>query len=243
MKPFIGITPLLNEETNDFWMYTGYLNSIIEAGGIPVVLPMTEDAELIKDIAEKFDGFLFTGGPDIDPVMYGGGRYDFYGESSKLRDRCEKALFDQVERRKKPILGICRGLQFINVVCGGTLYQDILEDGASIVCHRMEKPYNRPQHNISIYPDTPLHKTLGTLEIGVNSCHHQAICELAPCLDPMALSPDGYIESFYMPGARYVQGFQWHPEMYPEDENSKKIFASFIKACRDDNYSRNKNHN
>jgi len=99
------------------------------------------------------------------------------------------------------------------------------------VNHRMEKPYNREHHTVYIYPETPLAKMIDEPVIGVNSCHHQAICELAPCLDTMALSIDGYIESFFMPGKRFVQGYQWHPEMYPESENSKAIFNMFIKKC------------
>lgn len=231
MRPFIGITPLYNEETGDFWMYTGYLDCVLEAGGIPVVLPFTEDSEIIKETAEKFDGFLFSGGPDVDPVMYAAKRHDLCGEPSKKRDVYEKALFERVIKTDKPILGICRGHQFLNVMCGGTLYQDIASESSANINHRMEKPYNRPEHIIYVYPDTPLFKMMKMPEIEVNSCHHQAICELAPCLDPMALSPDGFIESYYMPGLRYLHGYQWHPEMYPEDECSKKIFRTFIKAC------------
>ena len=230
MKPIIGITPLFDEETNDFWMYKGYMDCVLEAGGIPVVLPLSSDSENIAILCEKCDGFLFTGGPDIDPHLYDIKRYDLHEEPSGMRDRFEKALFEAVIKTDKPILGICRGLQFINVMCGGTLYQDIAAEEYGNLHHRMEKPYNRVQHPVFVYPDTPLYRIVRKEQIGVNSSHHQAICELAPCLDPMALSPDGYIESFYMPGRKFVQGYQWHPEMFPESEYSKVIFRSFIRV-------------
>ena len=221
-------------------MYSNYMECVAEAGGVPVILPLMDGCDIVNEIAERFDGFLFAGGPDIDPVIYSLKRHELCEEPSKERDRCEKALFEKVVKTSKPIMGICRGHQFINVMCGGTLYQDITDEADPNIHHRMDEPYNRVAHKVSIYPDTPLYKLLKEKEIGVNSCHHQAICELAPCLDPMALSPDGFVESFYMPGMRYLQGYQWHPEKFAEDENSKKIFSGFIKACKESICARNK---
>ena len=230
MKPIIGITPLLDDNTQDTWMHRGYMDCILEAGGIPVILPLCDDEDIARRLVSECDGFLFTGGPDVDPIMYDIRRQAIFEKPNNMRDCFEKALFEAAIRTEKPILGICRGLQFINVMCGGTLYADILGDDAE-VDHWMRKPYNRPQHQVFIYPDTPLYKIIKQGEIAVNSSHHQAICQLAPCLDPMALSPDGYIESFFMPAKRFVHGYQWHPEMHPESEDSKAIFRSFIKAC------------
>lgn len=233
MRPIIGITPLYNNETKDFWMYTGYLDAVAQAGGIPIVLPLTEDIEIIHKLIETCDGFLFTGGDDINPIMYDYKRRELCAAQMPIRDRFEKLLFESLESTTKPILGICRGMQFLNVICGGTLYGDLPTQFGTEVSHRMEKPYDRPCHEISIYTQSPLYKLLGKKEISVNSCHHQGIYELSPTFDPMAFSKDGLIEAIYMPGMRFMEGYQWHPEMDPENPVSKKIMASFIKACKE----------
>lgn len=235
MRPFIGITPQYDKENNKLISEGGYFECIEEAGGIPVVLPVTEDDEIINEMAEKFDGFVFSCGPDIDPVMYDMKLPIMYRESGCLRDRFEKKLFNQVAKTSKPVLGICRGMQMINVVCGGTLFQDIGSEVETDIDHMMEEPRNRTQHNVSIYIETPLYKMMKEKVISVNSVHHQAIKELSESFVPMAFSFDGLIEAYFMPGMRYMHGYQWSPELFPEDEVSKKIFKGFIRACTENN--------
>lgn len=234
MKPIIGITAQLNEANSDYWLGDGYMDCIVEAGGVPVMLPVTDDREAIDALAAKLDGFVFSGGPDMDPEMYNMRKHEKCGFISVRRDANEKAMFERFIKTGKPIMGICRGHQFINVMCGGSLYQDIPSETGSEIKHYMDPPYNRPAHKVSIYPNSPLYKIVKEGEIEVNSCHHQAVCELAPCLEPMALSEDGFIESFYMPEALYLHGYQWHPEKDQHNEYSKKIFRGFIKACIED---------
>ena len=135
----------------------------------------------------------------------------------------------------KPVLGICRGLQLINVALGGSLYQDLPTQHPSSVCHRQPAPYDQPIHLVELIPNTPLQKCLGKDELPVNSCHHQGIKELASGLQPMAYAKDGLVEAVWKPGSRFVWAVQWHPEFsHKVDENSRKIFRAFVKAAAGD---------
>lgn len=133
----------------------------------------------------------------------------------------------------KPILGICRGIQFINAALGGTLWQDLPSQHPSDVNHHQNPPYNIPTHDVRILRGTPLHNCLGTEFLPVNSYHHQAVSRLASGLSAMAVSPDGLTEALYKPDQRFLWALQWHPEFsWQTDENSRKIFRAFTDAAR-----------
>lgn len=234
MKPVIGVMPLLDSKRESYWMLPGYMQGVERAGGIPVMLPLTEDEEDIDFIAEKFDGFLLTGGQDVSPELYGEERLDLCGECSSLRDGMEKRLFTDAVEEDKPVLGICRGIQFINAVLGGTLYQDLTAQKPSDTEHCQKPPYDRPVHRVDIKCGTPLYELIGKQSLYVNSYHHQAVKELAPRLRAMAYSSDGLTEAVYMPDKSFVWAVQWHPEFsYKTDEDSRKIFSALVKAaCR-----------
>ena len=228
-RPFIGILPLVDEGRESYWMLPGYMKGIEEAGGIPVMLPLTDDVTEITQLAESFDGFVFTGGPDVSPWVYGEEKLDICGECTEMRDKMEQILLPLVLDADKSVLGICRGIQILNAVLGGSLYQDHSSQHPSGVNHRMAAPYDRVEHMVNVLEGSPFRTILGTDRIGVNSCHHQAIKELAKDLRPMAVADDGLIEAVYMPDKRYVMAVQWHPEFsYKVDMNSKKIFKSFV---------------
>lgn len=178
MKPIIGILPLFDEKKDSYWMLPGYLKGIMNAGGIPVMLPFIENIEDIKQLSENFDGFLFTGGPDIDPAYYHEEKKENCGDLTPYRDTLESQLFKEVYALNKPILGICRGHQLLNVLCGGTLYQDLPSEYKSTITHRMKPPYDNKQHTVTLIEDTPLKSLLNKTILPVNSCHHQAIKEL-----------------------------------------------------------------
>lgn len=136
-------------------------------------------------------------------------------------------------QRDKAVLGICRGHQLMNAVYGGTLYQDIPTECPSEVNHRMQPPYDGCAHMVRLVEEAPLARLLGSEELAVNSCHHQAIRELAAPFRTMAAAPDGIIEAIYMPERRFVWGVQWHPEFsYLVNEGSRKIFAAFLASAR-----------
>lgn len=231
-KPIIGISPLWDEEKTSYWMLPGYMDGIMEAGGLPVVLPFTQDEESIEKLVTMCDGFLLTGGQDVMPETYGkSAEFDNIVCCPK-RDAMEAILLEKALAADKPILGICRGIQFLNAALGGTLYQDIPREIPSDVDHHQPAPYDAPIHSVALDPKGPLFEALGQAEIPVNSCHHQAIKTLSPRLKAMAAAPDGIIEGVYMPDKRFVWAVQWHPEFfYLKDENSRKIFKAFVQSA------------
>lgn len=233
-KPLIAITPQVTlNEPNSLRVLEGYLDSILKSGGIGVMLPFTNDVNTIKEIADNFDGFLFTGGFDIHPSYYGEKETPYLRETSSKRDELETLLLKELITLDKPVLGICRGLQIINVTFGGTLYQDIVSQNVSHQHHYMAEPYNVPYHEAKILPNTPLHSITGEIKIGVNSRHHQAIKKIAPRFSPMAFSEEGIIEAIYNPDKKFFIGVQWHPEdMYDDFKHSRDIFNEFIEKAK-----------
>lgn len=232
-KPIIGVTPLFDRERDSYWMLPGYLEGLEQAGAIPIVLPLPEDLDDLPQLVSLCDGLLFTGGQDVSPALYGEAPKPTCGEVCPARDRMEQTLLHLALERDLPVLGICRGIQFLNAVLGGTLYQDLPTEYPFQTQHHMPPPYDRAVHTVTLQPGTPLAELLGTEHIGVNSYHHQAVKTLAPCLTEMAWSEDGLIEAVCLPGKRFVWAVQWHPEFsFRVDEHSRKIFGAFVAAAK-----------
>lgn len=230
-KPIIGILPLIDKEKDSYWMLPGYMKGIEAAGGIPIMLPLTVEETILERLAETLDGFLFTGGQDVSPELYGEEKLPECAECHVERDTMERILIGKVLAFNKPFLGICRGIQILNAVLGGTLYQDLPTQHPGKIEHHMNPPYDRAVHHVILKESTPLYEILGTRELGVNSYHHQAIKELSPKLEIAAVSEDGLVEAVYMPDKDFVMALQWHPEFsYLKDEYSGKIFEAFVKA-------------
>lgn len=230
-KPLIGLIPLVDEGRESFWMLPGYMAGIARAGGLAVMLPLTGEDVDIENLVERFDGFLFTGGHDVDPALYGQEKEDCCGDLCPTRDAMEQKLLKAALAADKPVLGICRGLQLMNAVLGGTLWQDIPTQFPSETNHRMAAPYGRAEHTVQVNPELPFGNL--PLTLGVNSCHHQGIRELAPELKVWAKAPDGLVEAVYLPGKRYARAVQWHPEFFQvEDELSRTIFSGFVEAAK-----------
>ena len=216
-SPIIGVTPLWDAERSSVWMLPDYLDGIRTAGGIPVVLPLEMNEEDADRIVEACDGFLFTGGQDVG--------------SCPERDSLETLLLSKALPSDKAILGICRGLQFINVFLGGTLWQDLPSQYPSEIVHRQGKPYGVPTHTVMLNGD--IGTLLGKGNIEVNTLHHQAAKDLGNDLTAMAVAPDGIIEAVQMAGKRFVWAVQWHPEyMFKTDPDSLAIFSCFVKHCK-----------
>lgn len=233
MKPIIGVMPLWDDEKESIWMLPGYMEGIKEAGGLPFIFPMTDDEEDIEQLCNICDGFLFTGGHDVSTDLYLEDPVLGMVDSCRARDDMELKVLDIAVKQDKAVLGICRGIQFINAALGGTLYQDLPSQRPSAVEHHMTAPYDRPVHKVSIVKNTPLYELIKLDELGVNSYHHQAVKVLSSKLSVMAESEDGLTEAVYMPGKKYIWAVQWHPEFsYKVDKNSRKIFKSFADACR-----------
>lgn len=231
MKQIVGVMPLWDDEKDSIWMLPGYMDGVRQAGGLPIIFPFTEDRQELDQLVRMCDGFLFTGGQDVSPALYRETPLEGLVKTCRKRDNMEGIVLEKALKADKPILGICRGIQFINVALGGTLYQDIPSQHPSETEHQQHAPYDIPVHDVTIIKNSPLHKSLNVDRLSVNSCHHQAINQLARCLEPMAVSTDGLIEAAFMKDRKYLWAVQWHPEYsFNTDQYSRKIFDSFIKA-------------
>lgn len=232
-KKVIGVVPLWDDEKESLWMLPNYLDAIISESALPIVFPLTTDEKDIKQLASMCDGFLFTGGHDVSPSVYGEQKRDVCGEPCAARDTMEGILLDICIQTQKPALGICRGIQFFNAYLGGTLYQDLPTDFPSTVEHHMSAPYDKYIHTVSLIKETPLYDLLRVDTLPVNSYHHQAIANLSPKLKPMAIAEDGIVEAVYLPEHPFLWAVQWHPEfLYGCDEPSRKIFRAFLRMIQ-----------
>ena len=231
--PVVGIIPLVDAGRESLWMLPAYMEGITRAGGLPVMLPLTDREDQRKRTLELCDGLLFTGGHDVSPDVYGEETLPVCGELCPARDRMEEPLLLEALAQDKSVLGICRGLQLINAALGGTLYQDLPAQRPSKCNHHMDAPYDRAEHTVSLVEGSPLRGLLNSASIGGNSCHHQAVRNLAPGLSVMAEAPDGVVEAVWMPGKRFVWAVQWHPEFsYYADANSREIFNAFVESMK-----------
>ena len=231
-KPLIALMPLWDEKQNSYWMLPGYMDLIIKSGGVPVMLSFSDDEQSVKEIAQRFDGFVFTGGDDIAPEKYGQTKIEQCGPPCEHRDSLEFALFGEVVKTDKPVLGICRGMQFLIVALGGTLYQDLPTQHKSDVVHRQPAPFDALTHLVSVKTGTMLYDIVGEKQLWVNSLHHQAVDKLAESLLPCAVADDGIVEAVCSPQKPFLMGVQWHPEMiFDKEQSSLKIGKAFVEAC------------
>lgn len=234
-KPIIAVTALFDDEKDSIWMLPSYLDAITEVGGIPVILPLIDNEEDIKNLVSIYDGFLLTGGQDINPKIYNEEKAKQCGYINHERDTMEEILLSEILKVDKSILAICRGFQLLNSHLGGKLYQDISieKNNGKDSIHRQDKPYNKPIHKVKIKEESLLFEIIKASEIMVNSMHHQAVKKLSPIVEEAAISEDGLIEGIYLKNKRFVLGVQWHPELlYKDFENQFSIFKAFIDSCK-----------
>jgi putative glutamine amidotransferase len=193
------------------------------------MLPLGDDRDDIGQWCDQCDGFLFTGGQDVDPGLYGE-ENTASGELCPARDSMEAALLDEALRRDLPVFGICRGIQFFNAHLGGTLYQDLPSQFGDEITHSAPaKAGFLVTHDVEL--TGPLAELLGASQLRVNSFHHQGVKALAPNLAVLAKSPDGLIEAVQLPDHRFALAVQWHPEVSVDEPTSQKLFDAFLAAC------------
>ncbi|MBP8865399.1 MAG: gamma-glutamyl-gamma-aminobutyrate hydrolase family protein [Acetobacterium sp.] len=234
-KPLIGILPLYDSVKKSLWMFPGYPEGITAAGGIPVILSILNQNEDIEAIADRLDGFVFSGGQDVDPLHYGEALLKYSNEIYPPRDQLELQLLRAVMARDKPIFGVCRGLQLINVALGGTLYQDINKQlkRDQPIQHFQQNNYEYPVHEVNIATNSRLYEIIGTETIRVNSMHHQAIAHLSSQLIAAATSVDGLVEAVEIRDLCFGLAVQWHPEfLWRNDQNTMKVLSAFVDAAR-----------
>ncbi len=235
-KPVIGVVPLVDYGRESLWMLPGYFDAVLEAGGVPVMLPLSDDGDALDRALDAVDGLVVTGGQDVDPARYGEKDPEavaLCGELCRERAAMEALLVPAALERDLPLLGICRGLQALNVVLGGTLWQDLPKQLPSEVEHHGKAPYENPVHEVDVLPGTPLAACVGEGELPVNSFHHQALRDVAPGLEVMATAPDGVVEAVWRPASRFCWAVQWHPEFsHAVDEPSRRIFSALVASAR-----------
>lgn len=238
-KPMIGIAGnILIMEGGMFpGLYRSYVNhdyvkSIEKSGGIPVILPVNNDADELASILSRLDGIVLSGGSDIDPLLYGEDPLPKLGFVFKEVDTFYDTLIHKAAQLHVPIFGICKGIQAINVAFGGTLYQDLEAQKGNVYKHTQQTPREIPSHRITIKKDSYL-SFLGE-RILVNSFHHQAIKEVAPGFKVSAHAADGVVEAIESMEEGFILGVQWHPEMMAshDDQSMLKLFEKFNTICQ-----------
>ncbi len=232
--PSIAIFSRFEEDQTTISMSTNYTKAILTAGGLPVILPCTSDPRVLQGIVESFDAFLVPGGHDVDPFYYGERRSSDAGESAPERDMMELACVPLIVQADKPLLGICRGNQVINVALGGSLHQDIHTSNPDALKHYQKPPYYEMAHEVAIEEGSLLQRSVGATRIVTNSIHHQSVNLLGKGLVVNSHAADGTVEGIEMPGKRFVLGIQWHPEyLWRNDRGEMGIFQAFVDAARE----------
>jgi len=234
-RPVIGLT---SRSTNGPTRLTGvsraYLAALEAAGAAPLILPLGLGEDSWRALFDRLDGVLIPGGGDIGLQRLGlEGPVPSLKEASEERDLIEFVLVRWAAEAQRPLLGICRGAQVINVALGGTLYLDLPSQFPGALAHDAPKGTLRgkPAHAIAVEAGSLLAHALGTREAAVNSFHHQAAREVAPGLQVAARAPDGVVEGLELAGHPFALGVQWHPEEMQAEPAMRRLFASFVQAC------------
>jgi putative glutamine amidotransferase len=239
MRPRIGITSWLRDDSDRLERWAAvrdtYVGAIRTAGGLPIVLPITDDdPELIADCLAAVDGLVFTGGGDVAPAYYGETPDERCHEPDRERDLFEMHLARAALARRMPLLGICRGLQVLNVAAGGTLYQDIgCRPGTSPLHAARREDRRKLIHAVRILPGSRLRAIMGVPESRVTSTHHQFVNVLAPGFRVTAESlEDGIVEGLEEPDHPFLVAVQWHPErMYRDHAEHLALFQALVTAA------------
>ena len=235
-KPHIALIPTrktYRSRADTYEIPRAYLDAVLGAGGIPILLPANLPAEELPSLLEGVDGVLLSGGGDLHPARYGEVERPEIHSIDPERDAFELALIPLALAADKPLLAICRGCQALNVALGGTLWWDIASQLPGAGKHNWYPAYPRDllAHEIAIEPGTRLAEALGEKRARVNSLHHQAVKEPGDGLRVCARAEDGVIEGIELPGRRFALGVQWHPECLPGDERMRGLFRAFVQAA------------
>ena len=236
--PLIGLSMRRDFENNRFALGQNYSRAVARAGGIPLLLPPILAFEQIAALLESLDALVLSGGEDVNPVLFGQTPHPKLGRVDTTRDEFELELCRQWLQTGKPLLGICRGVQLLNIAAGGTLYQDIPSEQPEAMRHAQNSPRCDPAHFVEIEPHSTLSRFLGGGEcasrhrILVNSIHHQSVKDAAAGFQVCATASDGIIEAIEAADGRPVLGAQWHPEDMAEMHPVQlQLFEAFVAAA------------
>jgi putative glutamine amidotransferase len=242
MKPVIGVTPDFNAgDRKDmggreptYFLRARYIRAIEELGGIPLILPLVADNTARQRLLDGVDGLLLTGsGPDLPPRLYGERQRYKFPLVSERRANFELELVHQARTRDLPLLGICGGMQTVNVACGGSLFQDIPSQVQNALDHRQKTKATQVSHPVTVTPKSLLKKIVNKATLMVNSSHHQSVKTVAPTLIASAIAPDGIVEAIESPGHRFLLAIQWHPEfLFERHTPHRRLFEALLRAAR-----------
>lgn len=234
-RPVIGITSVYKmdkeNESASISVNFAYVQAVAENGGVPVVLPTITDEGILCRYVDEMDGLVLVGGADIPPSAYGQQPHETVKVMPSQRYNFERKLISLWLAGGKPVLGVCLGMQFTNVVAGGTLIQDIPSQVGTKIVHRGDKVY----HWVRIEQDSLLAKILGTNRAFVYSNHHQAVKEVGKGLRIIARSDDGVIEALQRADGGFGLFVQWHPEQMDDAEHRNAIYGALVRACAEQN--------
>jgi putative glutamine amidotransferase len=246
VRPLIGITTQtlhsidgIPEGLPPSWMMSDrYIVAVADAGGAPVMIPLLDrDEASLREVYDRLDGVMIPGGVDMDPHTFGEEHSCRLGRTDAARDAVELMLTRWTLVDKKPLLGLCRGSQVINVAMGGSLYQDIAEEYPQAIKHDYfpTAGYTRDYlaHPVEVTRGTRLSAILERRDVTVNSMHHQGVKQLAPGLVVSAVAPDGLVEGLESSNGHFMVGVQWHPEaLVDHDHGMRQLFSRFVEAAR-----------
>jgi gamma-glutamyl-gamma-aminobutyrate hydrolase PuuD len=238
-RPVVGITSrkihfFHKERPFPRWgVALDYCSAVEAAGGLPIILPLTQDVAVLEAMFGLLNGLLLPGGLDVDPVHYGEEPSRRLEDVDPLRDITELYLARRALAEDLPVFGVCRGEQLLNVAAGGSLYQDIhTQVGPGTLKHFQETAEERPSHTVDVEPGTILSEIAGATSLRVNSYHHQAVKALAPGFRVSATAKDGVIEAIESTVHSYVLGVQWHPELaHRVGDFNLTLFRRFVQEC------------
>ena len=230
-RPVIGITAVASFDEKMHSQRITYAQAIWAAGGEAILLPCNVDKSNCRQIVHMLDGLLAPGGHDIDPQIYGEEKQGFCGKYFRYEDEYDMELIKEAAAQKKPILAICRGMQVVNALYGGTLYQDIPSQYSNDIVHTRISSEEEKFHTVNIEKDSYLAEILGaTEEVLVNTSHHQAVKDVADGFKVTAKAPDGIIEAMENQDAS-ILCVQWHPERLQNMEIYQNLMKAFIEKC------------
>lgn len=236
-KPLIGINVDASgdksQEQSGIKLSLNYIDAVTSAGGIPILLPPTLNDEAYNRYVELCDGFVFTGGADIDPSYYNTPPHETWNPLHKRREKSDFRLMKKVLEAKKPLIGICLGCQQLNVLTGGSLIQDIPSETSTTINHRQALAKNETIHEVHITTGSKLADLLSTTSLQVNSFHHQAILQPGTSVTVVAKAPDGVAEAIELQDYPFGMGFQWHPEGLTSQTSHLRIFQELVKNAQD----------
>lgn len=232
MKTKIGIV-ICGIENEKQYVSDAYIQAIKSVGGLPIILPLVKSKSFIQSYVELCDGFLFCGGGDVTPLLFGQEPLTDIGKTDITLDLFQIRLMKEILEKDKPILAICRGMQVLNIACGGSIYQDLSLTNFETINHVQSSLTRKDvSHKVILEPKTRLHQLLGSF-VFTNSFHHQSIHHLGKGLTVSGFTGDGVIEGIEMPSHTFVVGVQWHPEnLLKTTPQMKQLFHALIRYSK-----------